>query len=203
MKNLGNANDRQSILARLQAVQPERQCLWGGMSPHQMLCHLSDAYLIAMGQKKASMAASFFQRTVVKFVALQVPMHWPKGFATRPEMKQGAGGTPPGDFEEDRRKLAATIHRFCASSRDFQWAPNPIFGAMSDAEWMRWGYLHADHHFRQFSRSRCGLLRHRHSPLNVVPAHPALATKKRSARNPDPNPNVCGRVNRRGATLSA
>jgi hypothetical protein len=28
----------------------------------------------------------------------------------------------------------------------------PIFGRMSDAEWLRWGYLHTDHHRRQCER---------------------------------------------------
>jgi hypothetical protein len=27
---------------------------------------------------------------------------------------------------------------------------HPIFGPMSDAAWLRWGYLHMDHHLRQF-----------------------------------------------------
>jgi hypothetical protein len=27
---------------------------------------------------------------------------------------------------------------------------HPIFGAMSERAWLRWGYLHMDHHLRQF-----------------------------------------------------
>jgi hypothetical protein len=27
-----------------------------------------------------------------------------------------------------------------------------MFGPMSERDWMRWGYLHADHHLRQFGR---------------------------------------------------
>jgi Protein of unknown function (DUF1569) len=30
--------------------------------------------------------------------------------------------------------------------------PHPIFGPMTAKDWMRWGYLHADHHLRQFGR---------------------------------------------------
>ena len=29
---------------------------------------------------------------------------------------------------------------------------HPAFGAMSAREWLRWGWLHADHHLRQFSQ---------------------------------------------------
>jgi hypothetical protein len=32
----------------------------------------------------------------------------------------------------------------------FQFARHPIFGELTEREWMRWGYLHTDHHFRQF-----------------------------------------------------
>jgi hypothetical protein len=28
--------------------------------------------------------------------------------------------------------------------------PHPIFGPLSYPQWMRWGYLHCDHHLRQF-----------------------------------------------------
>ena len=27
-----------------------------------------------------------------------------------------------------------------------------LWGKMSARDWMRWGYLHADHHLRQFGR---------------------------------------------------
>jgi hypothetical protein len=27
-----------------------------------------------------------------------------------------------------------------------------MFGPMTEKDWMRWGYLHADHHLRQFGR---------------------------------------------------
>jgi hypothetical protein len=120
------------------------------MSAPQMICHLCDAYVGAMGEKHASVASGLLQRTVVKFGALWIPMQWPKGVPTRPEMDQRIGGTPPMEFEQDRRKLADVIQRFCASNRDFRWTPHPLFGVMSDLEWLRWGYLHADHHFRQF-----------------------------------------------------
>ncbi len=69
---------------------------------------------------------------------------------TRPEMAQDQGGTPPGAFERDRVLLLSTIDRFTAPGRDFDWHPHPLFGSMRESDWMRWGYLHADHHLRQF-----------------------------------------------------
>jgi hypothetical protein len=86
----------------------------------------------------------------VKWVALYAPIPWPKGVPTRPEMDQFAGGTAPSDFENDRKMLIELIERFTNSKRDFVWSPHPIFGNMPDPEWLRWGYLHTDHHLRQF-----------------------------------------------------
>ncbi len=33
-----------------------------------------------------------------------------------------------------------------------QLATHPYFGNLTKWEWMRWAYLHADHHLRQFGR---------------------------------------------------
>jgi hypothetical protein len=37
-----------------------------------------------------------------------------------------------------------------SAQKDFQWDRHPLFDAMSERDWMRWGYLHVDHHLRQF-----------------------------------------------------
>jgi hypothetical protein len=115
-----------------------------------MLCHLSDSYLVVMGEKEASPAGGFFEHTVMKWAALWLPVPWPHGVSTRPEIEQGRGGTPPVDFELDRRKVRELTNRFSRPDRDFQWHEHPVLGAMNDREWLRWGYLHADHHLRQF-----------------------------------------------------
>ena len=46
--------------------------------------------------------------------------------------------------------LAAMIERLTRAPRDFQWRRHPLFDEMSERDWMRWGYLHVDHHLRQF-----------------------------------------------------
>lgn len=150
MKNFANAQDLAEIRARLARVQPDSPRQWGKMTPHQMLCHLSDSYLIAMGEREAERRDNFLFRTVLKWVALETRLPWAKGFKTGPTADQEAGGTKPVEFERDRQRLAEIIQRFTAAQRDFQFAPHPVFGTLTEAEWGRWGYLHADHHFRQF-----------------------------------------------------
>ena len=149
-KSLLNPKDKQESLQRLQRLTVDSRPLWGKMSAHQMICHLADSFRAATGEKGASPATNFFNRTVVKWIALQTPMRWPKGVKTRPEMDQLIGGTKPIEFEIDRKILLELIERFTASKRDFLWSAHPLFGEMNELEWLRWGYLHLDHHLRQF-----------------------------------------------------
>jgi len=104
-----------------------------------------------MGEKPVSSASGFFQTTLMKWAALRLPMKWPQGTPTRPEVEQGVGGTVPGEFERDRAELREVFARFCETAGDIPVA-HPIFGPMTEWEWLRWGYLHADHHLRQFGR---------------------------------------------------
>jgi hypothetical protein len=142
---------REEILRRIATLTAGDQRRWGKMSAHQMVCHLCDSYRLALGEKTASPATGLLQRTAMKWIALWVPFHWPKNVPTRPEMEQGRGGTAPTDFGRDRSDLLSIIGRFCDPGPGTS-IGHPFFGSMTREEWMRWGYLHADHHLRQFGR---------------------------------------------------
>ena len=150
MVHLGEPQVRKRILQRIAAVKPEKPPVWGRMTAHQMLCHLGDSFRVPLGQKYASPATGIVQRTIVKWLALYLPAPWPKGLPTRPEVEQGAAGTPTGDFQHDRADLIGLIERFSEPGCPSKRSPHPIFGSMHEREWLRWGYLHADHHLRQF-----------------------------------------------------
>jgi Protein of unknown function (DUF1569) len=136
------------VLARLGRVRPDSQRRWGKMSSQQMICHLSDSFRSALGEGCSSPDTSLFKRTVLKWLALWVPIHWPHGFKTRPENDQMQGGTRPGEFADDMHQLLILFERYCSAQGEF--APHPLFGQMSRTERMRWCYLHMDHHLRQF-----------------------------------------------------
>jgi Protein of unknown function (DUF1569) len=140
----------ESLLKRLQTLDPETRALWGKMNAHQMVCHLNDSFDLAMGSKTASADITLLGSTLIKWIALRWPAQWPKGVPTRPEMDQLRGGTRPAEFTQDKGALAAAIRRFTRQPKEFQFARHPTLGTLTDWEWMRWGYLHVDHHFRQF-----------------------------------------------------
>ena len=120
------------------------------MTAPQMVCHLSDAFRMALGEKTVSEASSLLERTLVKWIALYAPLRWPSGIRTRPEIEQGRGGTCPSDFTADVAEAARLMETFPARIVRAHPPTHPIFGNLSRKAWLRWAYLHTDHHLRQF-----------------------------------------------------
>lgn len=146
-KTLERNDCHADILRRLGEVRPDARPRWGKMTAGGMLCHLSDSYRVGLGEKPAGVLKMPAPAIVMKWVALYVPVPWPKNLPTLPEADQGVKGTPPAGFAADRATLLDLIERFRRGPVE---GPHPIFGRLKHSEWQRWGYLHADHHLRQF-----------------------------------------------------
>lgn len=151
MRTLAREGDRTEILRRLKRLREDSPRRWGRMSAHQMVCHATDACRMALGQKRVS-AVSVPLRTIVKWIVLYAPVRWPRGIPTRPELDQDCDGTRPRSFDADVASLEALIRELSSHTgpRRRDWPPHPLFGEMSEQEWLRWAYLHLDHHLRQF-----------------------------------------------------
>jgi hypothetical protein len=148
-RDLADSTQRVALVDRLRRLTPDSPRQWGRMTPHQAVCHLSDSFRAIMGDKSASSIATPFSRTVIKWIALNVPMKWPPGVKTMPEVDQEVGGTKPVEFARDRHDLEALMEQFAVKQgRELQ--PHPMFGPMTTEQWQRWGWLHMDHHLRQF-----------------------------------------------------
>ena len=153
MKTLARQRDKAEVLRRLRALRPESARRWGLMSAHQMVCHLGDGFRMMIGQTPVRPIAVPLPRTVMKWIALYVPVHWPAGrIRTSPEFDQvrRGTGTKPVDFAADVAEVETLMERALAPMGGHQRQPHPVFGPMSEADWLRWGYLHMDHHLRQF-----------------------------------------------------
>jgi hypothetical protein len=149
VKTLSDAACLSEILDRLNRVRVDSPRQWGKMNAHQMICHLADSLRGMMGRKQVSPSERPFG-PVMKWAALNFPMKWPKGVPTRPEVDQQKSGTEPAEFEADLRDLIALTQEFARFDRHSTFSPHPMFGDMTQKEWMRWCYLHHDHHLRQF-----------------------------------------------------
>jgi Protein of unknown function (DUF1569) len=151
MRTLAHTHDKVEIVSRLRKLRPESVRRWGRMSAHQMVCHVADAYRMALGRKPVSPATGPLQRTILKWVALYLPLPWPPGrLPTSPEIDQEALGTRPLNFFADVAEVETLLELLTASATDLDRPPHPTFGSMSHEAWLRWGYLHTDHHLRQF-----------------------------------------------------
>ena len=151
MKSLAHEHDKAEILRRLRALRPDSPRRWGRMSVHQMVCHLADSFLVCLGKMPVTMKDLWIRRTALKWVALYLPLSWPPGIPTTPEIDQvRGGGTAPADFAKDVARVEGLMESFSAPTTRFEDGRHPLFGKMSHAAWLRWGYLHLDHHLRQF-----------------------------------------------------
>lgn len=150
MRTLLNPLDQDQILSRLQSVRQSSQRRWGRMTAHQMICHLRDGYKLYLGEIVADPPGFPYPSRLFKWGCLWVPIPWPKGFKTLPEIDQQKKAASSSEFDSDRAELRDLIHRFTSAPREFRWPNHPYLGHMSEKEWMRLGYLHADHHLRQF-----------------------------------------------------
>jgi uncharacterized protein DUF1569 len=154
-KTLSDAANRGEILGRLKGVRLDSPRLWGRMTPHQMILHLHEAFLSVMakdGDGPVLMAKVPLPRVVMRWAALDLQRPWPKDLQTMPPIDQVLKGAAPAEteFPADVAALDALVACLSSSPRDFKWRPHPFFGEMTQAQWMRWGWLHMDHHFRQF-----------------------------------------------------
>lgn len=148
MSTLADPSARAALRDRVAKLTPKAARQWGRMTVHEMICHLNDSFRVACGEKYASPDTNLFKQTLFKWVALHTPTPWPKGAATRPELIQGQGGTPPADWTSDCAHLQQSIPAFAARET---FGVHPLFGEMSKADWLIWAYRHIDHHLRQFS----------------------------------------------------
>ncbi len=148
--NLFDEQKRDEIISRINQLTPENQAAWGKMNVNQMICHVTDQLRISLGEMgEAKDASSFMSRTLLKFLVLKV-IPIPKNVPTSPRVDQMKDGTPPTDFEADRKTLLEFIGKFCSAPSDFEFSPHFKFGNLSGKEWAILASKHLDHHLKQF-----------------------------------------------------
>ena len=150
MKTLGDETCRSEILQRIHSLSTDSLAQWGRMTVGQMVCHLTDSFGIGRGERSAESVSSWWGRTGLKWIALRLPLPWPKSLPTRPEVDPLRDGTKPKKLPEDLRQLESALEDFIDAVNQDRCGEHPMMGALSGSEWLRWGYLHADHHLRQF-----------------------------------------------------
>jgi hypothetical protein len=150
MKTLARPHVKKDILERLRHVRPDSARRWGRMSAPQMICHLCDSTRMAIGRRPVKPTGRLIHRTIVKLIALYLPVTWRTGILTNPEIDQECDGTKPSDFFADVKELESLVELMASRPECLDRRVHPLFGRMSRDAWLRWAYLHMDHHLRQF-----------------------------------------------------
>src|SRR6201991_5054655 len=149
MKSLASLEVLSEVRERLRSVRIDDHARWGSMTAKQMVRHLRCSCEVALGERNVE-PRQVFAPVLVKFVALRSGGRWPKNIQTVPELKRAILEHSRSEFDMlvgaaiDKMEILATGTRHAPS--------HPMFGPMTDEDWKRWGYLHADHHLRQFGR---------------------------------------------------
>jgi hypothetical protein len=150
MRTLAVDRDRLELVARLGTLHEASARRFGRMSAHQMVCHLADTLRMALGRSPVAPVRGRMPAGIVKWVALYAPLRWPAGIRTTPETDQLAGnGTRPARFAEDVAETLRLLELVACENAPLV-AEHPVFGSMRRSDWLRWAYLHTDHHLRQF-----------------------------------------------------
>jgi hypothetical protein len=147
MQSLWNEVDRTNLLTRLDKLTPNIKPLWGRMSAHQTLAHLTDWMRMAIGELKVSSKKTPLRFPPLKQLLIYV-LPFPKNLPTSPELLK----SDPGPWSEEMRDLAALTRRGLQKRSDpnAKWPDHPVFGPISVRAWGVLGYRHTDHHLRQF-----------------------------------------------------
>lgn len=106
-----NEADREALLGRVATVQTGMKPRWGQMNAVKMLRHITAQLEIALGELTCAPISGPFANPVVRWIAIDSPLPWPKGAPTAPELIN----LPTAGVEEEqtrfRNKLAKVAAR--------------------------------------------------------------------------------------------
>jgi hypothetical protein len=132
---------------RFRNLTPQHAAEWGAMTAHQMVLHVGDATAAVLKHRPFPQRAAPPSR-IAKLIVLRVLRRFPRGVRTRAD--PAAVVTDGREFESDKVRTLGFLRELVASPVHKLEISHPVFGPMSQRDWLRWAYLHTDHHLRQF-----------------------------------------------------
>jgi hypothetical protein len=145
MKSMWNEPDARAIRQRVATLRSDAQARWGKFNAPQMVCHLTDAARMAMGELHVPSRRLPIRYFPLKQLILYV-LPFPKGAPTAPELIGRVATTWGSEVGE----LEQAIERLLTQRQRQEWPDHPAFGPLSRDAWGVLVYRHTDHHLRQF-----------------------------------------------------
>ena len=146
MKTFWDTATREEICRRVDRLTTDSKAQWGKFNAAQMLAHVNDAMLMALGDVEAAPKATPFRRWPLKQLIVYVAP-WPRSAPTAPELLTRCDGAK---FADEKAAFRQVAGRLAAKPRQDAWPEHPAFGALTHRAWGVLEYRHADHHLRQF-----------------------------------------------------
>lgn len=145
MATLFDPIDRARLVERIQSLQPEAERRWGTMVLPKAVSHMGDQLAMALGELEVPPIRSVLSFPPLRFLVVHV-LPVPKGVRTAPALLQ----TDLKELDEARSRLLALVDTFVGNGPTGNWAPHPLFGALSGKDWGVLAAKHLDHHLKQF-----------------------------------------------------
>lgn len=153
VKSFCHRDDQLEIIDRLQSLRSTDGPQWGRMYAGAMVRHLVESHEMAMQKLTVNTPAiSLLRGPHGRWLALRMPLQWGKNMPTLREINIMQRQNFTIDFSREQATLLKLIDAFCSCRSDTLRPEHPLLGRFTREDWMRWGYLHADHHLRQFAR---------------------------------------------------
>lgn len=147
MKNIFDPATCQSILQRMDKLQPDIAPQWGRMNVSQMLAHCQAPIQVGLGEKqlKQSIIGFLFGRIAKKQFLKDVPFK--KNLPTDPSFVV----KDQRNFDNEKKLLQTLIQQFAVTDKTaLAQKKHPFFGYMTAEEWGQLVWKHMDHHLLQF-----------------------------------------------------
>jgi hypothetical protein len=145
MKSMWNEADARDIRRRVAMLRPESAPRWGKFTAPQMVCHVTDAAKMAMGELAVPSRRLPLRYFPLKQLILYV-LPFPKGAPTAPALIGRVATT----WSSEMVELDAALDRLLSQRERERWPDHPAFGPLSRSAWGTLVYRHTDHHLRQF-----------------------------------------------------
>jgi len=135
----------EDFLNRIDQVSDESKALFGKMNANQMICHCTDFFRLAKGDKKALEDSTLSSKEIINIAKSGKTAPTPKGFG-----QVEGNGTLPNNLESDKLILKKHLLEFSKFPEEFDFALHPYFGKMDRKHWIKLATYHLDHHLKQF-----------------------------------------------------
>ncbi len=152
IKNLRDEKVYLEIVDRINTINDESTRLWGKMSPHQMISHLIDQFILLKAEHDFTFKKSFTGTYIFKYLFLYM-FKFPKAkvkIGKRYDKMHG-GGSALTELEKDKETLKSELKKYFENPIVPSSVNHPFFGPLSQKQWGIFAFKHMDHHLRQFN----------------------------------------------------